>query len=127
MTGKKYATIHLSPDDILPTIEQELIEMWHNGQLAAPASPFAAAGALAMRALLFINGVKTFPNPPPQPSQAEFTRMLTYIVEQYHLSPAFPCSDEELKEDMATKIREIERKLREAWFPTRSKPQNLPP
>jgi hypothetical protein len=104
MKTKKRRTIHFSLDEILGAAEEDLIQTWRDGQLAAPASPLEAASGLAMRSLMFIKGAKTFPNP-PHPSEAEFAEMLGYIVEKYHLSPDFPYSNEQLEEDIATNIQ----------------------
>lgn len=116
MKTKKQRSIHVEKDDILRAVEQELIQAWRSGRLAAPTSPIEAASALAMRSLVFIKGAKTFPYPLhlPQPSEGEFSRMLVYIVDQYRLSPAFPYSNEQLneqiKEDIVIKVKEIQRR-----------------
>lgn len=113
MKTKKQRNIHLEKDDIIRTVEQDLIQTWKQGRLAAPTSPLDAASALTMRVLMFLKGANTFPYP-PQPSEAEFTSMLVYIVNEYHLSPAFPYSNEQLGKDITTKIQGIQRRRNNA-------------
>ena|SRR5450631_2512615 len=105
---KKQRTLYLEKDEILQAVEQELIQTWRDGRVAAPTSPLQAAATFAMHTLLFIQGAKTFPHHPPQPSEAEFAKMLAYIVGHYHLSPDFPHTKQQLQDDIASKIQEIQ-------------------
>lgn len=113
MKPKKQRTLHLKIDAILHTAEEDLIQMWRDGRLPTPASPLEAASGLTMHFLMFIEGAKTFPNP-PHPSEAKFAEMLTYIVEKYHFSPDFPYNNEQLRQDIAIKLQEIQHRLDES-------------
>lgn len=112
-TSKQKRSRHVEKDDIINAVEQDLIKTWQDGRLAPPTSPLDAASALCLHSLLFIKGAKTFPFPPPQPSEAEFAQMLSFIADHYHLSPAFPSSNDQMNEYIASKIQEIQRKRHE--------------
>lgn len=109
MTAKKRMKMHFNRNEVIRATEEYLIQEWHDGRLEQPTSPVNITGALAIHALEFLN----YTQGRSSPSEKEFQEMLFYLRDSYHLSPEFPCSNQELKDDRAAKIQAIQEQIKQ--------------